>query len=460
MPPELRPPDPPPVRLVLGVPLHDVTLDEAVAWAVARARSGGRTAGHVVTSNLDFARLAARDPEMRRIHVEADLVVPDGMPAVWLSRLVGPRLRERVAGSDLVPRLAEAARDHGLSVFAVGGAPGVAETALRRLQERFPGLKVAGSASPPVAPLASMDDADVLERIRLARPDLLLVAFGAPKQEKWIRLHREALPPALAIGVGGSLDFIAGTQSRAPRWAQRAGLEWLWRLAGQPRRLFKRYLLDAVFLIDFLVRLVLLRLSPAAPVRRADGLPPGRDAVDLSDRRWMDSAELGGLAERARRRRRAGGRLAVSACRGRVERLLRLHGLDRVLDLPGAAERPAGAAALRRSAGRLLLTLPEVFGEGAAADARAALEAADDGVSEIVIDASRLAEIDTAGLRFLRHAHEASRLWLRGAGGAMRRRLAREGLGGLREDRRRGVRLADEAEPSPAEPHKEVAHGR
>src|SRR5262249_31220421 len=153
----------------------------------ARARSG--PPAQIVTSNLDFILQAWLDPEMHRIHFEADLVIADGWPPVGFSRFYGPPLKARVAGSDLVSRLGAIADADGLSLYALGGLPGVAETAMGILREKYPGLRVAGCASPPVARLLEMDHDGTRRALREARPDVLLVAFGAPKQDKWIRMN-------------------------------------------------------------------------------------------------------------------------------------------------------------------------------------------------------------------------------------------------------------------------------
>ena len=477
--PALPPPEAGPRALdILGVPIHDVTEREVVAWAIERARSG--RPGHVVTSNLDFLYQAHRDPEMHRIHVEADLVIPDGMPLIWLSRVLGPPLRERVAGSDLVPLLAEAARDHGLSVYEVGAAPGVAERALRLLQERDPGLRVAGCEAPPAAPVHGMDDEDLVRRLEAARPDFLFVAFGAPKQEKWIRLHDDRLRAAVMIGVGGSLDFLAGTQARAPRWTHRLGLEWLWRMMSQPRRLFRRYRDDFLFLASMIARIARLRLAPAGAARMgprgaAGALTAGRGplaplcaaarspftVIDLAARTWLDSADLGALAALARRCREAGGRLCLVGRAPRVDALLRLLRLDRHLELPGTAadlerllDAPDGTPEVRKAGDRLLVRLPAEFSRDAVARVRAAFlrHWHDGGAREVVVDASAVRYIDGRGARFLLAAQrlverEPGRsLWLLGFPAEDLRRLRREGVDAVREDRRRRFRDAAPSE--------------
>ena len=229
----------PPAYVLFGIPFHDVTFDETVAWAVDRMKSG--PPGYVVTANVDFLMQAWADPELQRILLEADLVLADGMPIVWSSRRFGPRLRQRVTGSDLAPKLAAACAEAGLRIYLLGGAPGVADAAARALKQAQPTLIVSGTFSPPKADVLAMSHEDVLLRLKEAQPHLLLVAFGAPKQEKFINLHVREWAVPLSIGVGGTLDFLAGAQKRAPVLVQRIGLEWVWRLATDPGRLFRRY---------------------------------------------------------------------------------------------------------------------------------------------------------------------------------------------------------------------------
>lgn len=258
--------------MVLGIPFHDVTFAETIAWSEQHMEKG--TPGYIATVNLDFIMQAHRDPELQRILLEADLVVADGNPIVRLSGFLGPQLRERVTGSDLTPMLAELCARRGWSLYGLGGADGVPQKATDELKRRYPGLKVAGAYSPPLAGLLSMDHADLLARLDAARPGLLLVALGAPKQEKWINMHVRSWRVPLAIGVGGTLDFLAGTQTRAPRFVQRIGLEWFWRLWTNPRRLFKRYFFDGTFLLASLARLVWIRYAPFPT-------PPATPAPDM-----------------------------------------------------------------------------------------------------------------------------------------------------------------------------------
>jgi N-acetylglucosaminyldiphosphoundecaprenol N-acetyl-beta-D-mannosaminyltransferase len=224
---------------VLGLPLANVTAGEAVEQIEELILSGGTH--QVVTANLDFWLNSLNDVHLHRIIAGCSLVLPDGMPLVWISRLLGHPLKERVSGVDLVPQLAELSARKGYGIYLLGGRPGVAEQASKVLQEAYPGVNIVGHHAPPLADLERMDHGDTLERIRAAKPEILLVAFGNPKQEKWIRMHAKRLGVPVSIGIGGSMDILIGNVQRAPKWMQRSGLEWLGRCIQEPGRLLPRY---------------------------------------------------------------------------------------------------------------------------------------------------------------------------------------------------------------------------
>lgn len=250
---------------VLGIPFDDVTIEEAIARMDGQIREGGFH--QIATANVNFLMHALDDAELRRILCSCDMVVPDGMPVVWASRLMGSYLKERVSGVDLVPRLAAlaAARDYG--VFLLGASESSSRRAAELLEQRYPGLRIAGRYCPPLSTLDAMDHEEILFRIGQARPEILLVAMGNPKQEKWIAMHRDRLGVPLCVGVGGSLDFIAGTTSRAPEWMQNSGLEWLHRACQEPSRLACRYLQDAAGLAVHLpLQLAACALQPRRPI--------------------------------------------------------------------------------------------------------------------------------------------------------------------------------------------------
>lgn len=229
-----------------GLIFDDVTMTEATARVVELAKMRDRPR-YVCTGNLDHLAIAATDLEFRDAYLNADLVVADGAPVVWLSKLGGTPLKERVAGSDLFWTLGRASAESGITLFFLGGVEGAADKAKAVLEERYPGVKIVGTYCPPFATFATDEEQDrIRDQVKAANPDVLLVAFGAPKQEKWIAKHKDRLGVPVSIGVGGSFEMAAGILKRAPLWMQKVGLEWAFRFAQQPRRLFDRYIVRDV----------------------------------------------------------------------------------------------------------------------------------------------------------------------------------------------------------------------
>ena len=230
------------IRL-LWLSLDNISFREAVDEIVRLCKAG--VPRYIVTPNVDHFMKTRTNEHLRSVYANAALSLADGVPVVWAARLLGQPLKEKVSGSDLLPELCGQATEMGLRVFLIGGAPGVAERARDRLKERHPGLQVVGVRSPQISADGSDPQIDeTLKHIRETAPNLVFVAFGNPKQELWMARYHRDVGAAVCIGVGGSLDFIASAQRRAPQWMQRTGLEWLWRLACEPRRLWKRYLVD------------------------------------------------------------------------------------------------------------------------------------------------------------------------------------------------------------------------
>jgi N-acetylglucosaminyldiphosphoundecaprenol N-acetyl-beta-D-mannosaminyltransferase len=216
---------------ILGVRVHAVTyetlLDSIAGFVEARGPH------HICTVNPEFVMEARRNPPFAAVLEGADLCLPDGVGLLWAARRGGRPLPERVTGSDGLPLIARRAAERGWRIFFLGAAPGVAQAAADRLVGLYPGLQVAGAyAGSP----ADADGDFIVACVRAASPDILFVAFGAPRQDLWIAKYREALQVPVMMGVGGSLDFIVGVQKRAPRWLQRLGLEWFYRLITQPWR--------------------------------------------------------------------------------------------------------------------------------------------------------------------------------------------------------------------------------
>lgn len=201
--------------------------------------------GSVVTPNIDICRQAARDPALRELLSGASVVVADGRPLLWAARLQGDPLPEHVPGASLIFSLTQAAAEAGRSVYLLGGKPGVPEQAAVELSRRYPGLKVAGTDSPPVGfDLTEEGIEAVRTGLASAAPDIVYVGLGCPKQERLIARIGPSFPATWFIGCGAAIPFAARAMPRAPRWMRQVGLSWLFRLAREPRRLFKRYIVD------------------------------------------------------------------------------------------------------------------------------------------------------------------------------------------------------------------------
>ena len=226
---------------LMGVEIDRVSFDDVLERVQSFVAAD--TPRRIVTVNLDYLRLARQDESFRHTLNAADLAIADGMPLVWASRWAGTPLPQRIAGQDLFDSLCRVGGEHGWSVFLLGAAPGVAATAGDVMVQRYPGLRIAGAYSPPVGQFDAVEEGRIRDMIRVARPHVLFVALGAPRQDLWIRDSLVHVGVPVAVGVGCSFDVVAGNVARAPRWMQRTGLEWAFRLMQEPRRLWKRYIL-------------------------------------------------------------------------------------------------------------------------------------------------------------------------------------------------------------------------
>lgn len=236
-----------------GVAFDNLTMSEAIARIDERVR--GRTPSLVVTPNVDHMVRIRDDREYANVVRQADLVLADGQPIVWVSRLLGRGLKERVPGSDLLPQLCGWAAEAGYRVFFLGGDAGAADRARDVLVRRYPGLQVVGTYCPPYGFESSpQENAKAISAVREAHPDILFVGLGSPKQERWIAAHMDEYQVPVSIGVGISFSFVAGDVKRAPRWVQRAGLEWLHRLYCEPHRLWRRYILRGPSFFPIVIR--------------------------------------------------------------------------------------------------------------------------------------------------------------------------------------------------------------
>lgn len=246
---------------VWGLPLMPLTLAGTLERIAELVRE--RKPSYVITSNLNYAMLSSQRADLREVNARAAMLLADGMPLVLASRLQKTPLPERVAGADLIWKMCEQAARLGHRLFLLGGAAEVSTAASRRLQQLYPGLIIAGTHSPPYRELSESEHAALLDEIRQARADILIVAFGQPKGELWIADNYEKIEVPVSIQVGASLDFVAGKVMRAPRWIQRIGMEWAFRLAQEPRRLLGRYARNGLFLI----RMLFSRTRPASASR-------------------------------------------------------------------------------------------------------------------------------------------------------------------------------------------------
>lgn len=197
--------------------------------------------GYVCVSDVNALLHASADSELRQVFNDSVLTLPDGVPLVWAGRRAGSDTIERVCGPDLMPRLLEEAERHGWSSFFMGGSQETNDTLVSNLRRDFPDLRIAGHYSPPFRALSDTEEQDLMDRINTSGADIVWVGLGAPKQERWMASHRTRLDAPILIGVGGAFDMHAGAVARAPRWMQRSGLEWSYRLAKEPRRLWRRY---------------------------------------------------------------------------------------------------------------------------------------------------------------------------------------------------------------------------
>ena len=249
----------PRVRL-MGMPLSGFTMRSAVEHILSELSEG--RGGWMITPNLDILRRYVQDPAFQAMANRANVCVADGMSLVWAAHLAGTPLPERVAGSSLIEPLCRAAADAGRRLYFLGGSPGTANQTVARLHERIPLLEVAGSCCPEWG-FEENDEglSRVQERLQAADPDIVFVALGSPKQERFIDRLSVLFPTVWWIGVGGSFDFLSGQVPRAPVWMQNVGLEWLYRLMREPRRLARRYLIHgAPFAVKLAVWSVMRRI--------------------------------------------------------------------------------------------------------------------------------------------------------------------------------------------------------
>jgi N-acetylglucosaminyldiphosphoundecaprenol N-acetyl-beta-D-mannosaminyltransferase len=249
---------------VLGIPLAVSDYEHVMDWMDATIAAGGR--GYVTAAAVNLLMSAREDPEALAAVLGATLAVPDGQPLVWALHALGHPSATRVYGPDLMAGFCARAAQNGTPIYLYGGrSPAALELLERRLSERFPGLRIAGGYSPPFRPLTRQERERVIAEINSSGAAVVWVGTGQPKQEKWMREMRPSLSVPLLVGVGAAFDFHAGLVRQAPRWMQRNGLEWAYRLAREPRRLWRRYARhNPIFILAFLRQYARHRLRRSA----------------------------------------------------------------------------------------------------------------------------------------------------------------------------------------------------
>jgi N-acetylglucosaminyldiphosphoundecaprenol N-acetyl-beta-D-mannosaminyltransferase len=236
-----------------GTPVHDTTFEATIDWIVDHAKR--RAGGYICTPNVDYVIQARRNPEFREAVLGASLRVPDGMWIVYASRIAGDPLAETVTGRLLLPATAKRSASNGLTIGLFGAGPGVAAIVAERLTREYPGLNVVAAITPPTdLEIDSPADRESVAKLVAARPSIVFVCLGAPKQEIWMYRHAAALDGAVLVGVGAAMDILAGRFREAPLWMTNHGLEWAFRLAQEPHRLSRRYLLDDPWILAWAAR--------------------------------------------------------------------------------------------------------------------------------------------------------------------------------------------------------------
>ncbi|MGL5480061.1 MAG: WecB/TagA/CpsF family glycosyltransferase [Clostridium sp.] len=232
---------------ILNVKVDNLTLNESVNYIEDKIKENNNS--YVVTPNVDHLVLLDKDEEFKKVYENADVILTDGMPLIWMSKLFRKPIKEKVSGSDLFPALCTMAAQKKYKIFLLGAAEGVAAIAADNLKEKYEGLEIAGTYSPKFGFEKDKDELDkIIDIVNTAKPDILAVGLGAPKQEKFIYKYKDKLNVPISLAIGATIDFEAGNIKRAPIWMQKCGLEWFYRMIKDPKRLVKRYGKDLIML--------------------------------------------------------------------------------------------------------------------------------------------------------------------------------------------------------------------
>lgn len=235
----------------LNTYVSNITMDEALDNIEKMIKSKKKS--YVVAVNVDVIMKIEQDEELKKITDEADIVLTDGKPLIWISKFKKSPIKEKISGSDLVPKLCELSDKNGYTIFILGGKDGIAEQAKKRLESQYKNIKIVGVYSPKFGFENDKKElTKINSEINKKKPDLLFVCLGCPKQEKWIYNHINEYNAKVSICAGATVDFLAGNMKRAPKWMSNCGLEWFYRFLQEPKRLFKRYFIDDIKILKLL----------------------------------------------------------------------------------------------------------------------------------------------------------------------------------------------------------------
>jgi N-acetylglucosaminyldiphosphoundecaprenol N-acetyl-beta-D-mannosaminyltransferase len=252
---------------ILGVEVSAIDMDIATATLEGWIRS--ETKNYVCITGVHGVMESRRDPTLCQIHNRAGMVTPDGVPLVWMAKHLGFKHTSRVYGPDLMRRMSALSAQHNYRNYFFGGKQGTPERLRSAMLRTYPNLQVVGTYSPPFGPVSPAEDDAIVERINAAKPDIVWVGLSTPKQERWMAAHLDRLDAKVLVGVGAAFDFLSGEKSQAPTWMQRNGLEWLFRMATEPRRLSGRYLRNNPAFIYHAIRQLLNSRRYPQPERQA-----------------------------------------------------------------------------------------------------------------------------------------------------------------------------------------------
>ncbi len=237
----------------LNIYIDNMTMNEAINESEKLINNGEYN--YVVTPNVDHIVKLEKDNEFKEVYNNADLILTDGMPLIWISRLKKNKIKEKVSGSDYFPNLCKIACKKGYKIFLLGAREGVGEQARLNIEKKYSGINIVGVYSPPYGFENDIEEIKkIIDRVNNTKPDILAVGLGAPKQEKFIYKYRNELKVPLSLGIGATIDFEAGNEKRAPKILQKVGLEWFYRFLREPKRMFKRYFIDDIKIIKIIFK--------------------------------------------------------------------------------------------------------------------------------------------------------------------------------------------------------------